>query len=352
MATEQQAGQQSGTSTRATREQVIADLDRMASGGAAESPKETPAAEPEAEEPAEENERQEPAEEPTEPAEEPAAEAGKDPDLDKRLAIVAKQEKRARDQLEKQRLAIEQERAAVRRERDAIDRELQSARAEIQAFNEIKARAKYDPAGVLRSLGLSEDDLGPASRQLWAHTKENLADPKNREAAARLMQEREREDRIAKLERELAESRKAAEQEKAQAATAREIESYLDGITKAIKEEHALARRLVEKAPELARQRFAQIAYELGERDNELPDADDVIAEYEKRRRAELEIDGIEWAAKPKAKPKSEPAPTTLGNDVGTRTAPAGSNGASKKSLAEKKAELEAELRAMDLKSQ
>jgi hypothetical protein len=167
-----------------------------------------------------------------------------------------------------------------------------------------------------------------------------------------MMREREAEDRIAKLERELAESRKASEQEKAQAATAREIEGYLNGITKAIKDEHPLAKRLMEKAPELARQRFAQIAYELGERDNELPDADDVIAEYEKRRRAELEIDGIDWAAKPKAKPKTDPAPTTLGNDVGTRTAPSGSNGASKKTLADKKAELEAELRAMDLKAQ
>lgn len=342
-----------GQSTRATRESVIADLARMAEGTETDAPKaEEPA--PEAAKESEQGDREEPEPEDGQAEDEkPEAEEGKgDPDLQKRLAIVAKHEKRAKEREAKAKAEIEAERAAVRKERSEIDREIQAARAEIEAFKQARERAKYDPAGVLRALGLSEDDLGPAARQLWAHSKEQSADPKNREAAARLMKEREAEDRISKLERELAEERKAREAEKSRAQTESRVNEYLTGITKAVSaEDHPLAARAVEKSPERARMRFAAIAHELSERDGDLPDADDVLAEYEKRRRAELEEDGVDVAAMLKRKPAAKRDESrTLGADVGSQTAPKASNGV-KKSHAEKRAELEAELRAMDLRS-
>lgn len=354
MAAEQTTGQSNGAAGKPSREQLIAELDSAAvtdEPAADEAPAEAPTEPkgPADEAPIDDEAPDEKIAE--EPVEEPV-DVAKDPDLAKRLAIVAKHEKRAKDAVAKERTAVEQERLAVRRERDSIDREIQSVRSEIEAFNQAKARAKYDPKSVLLSLGLSEEDLGPAARQLWAHTKENLTDPKNREAAERMMRERESLDRISKLEKEIEERKQAETTREQQTRIAHKVESYLDGIGKAAKaDEHPLAMRLIEKAPDAARTRFAAIAHELSLRDDgDLPDAVDVLAEYEKRRRAELEIDGIDWAIKPKAKPRTEAQPTTLGNDVGTRTASTATNGAPRKSHEQKKAELEAELRAMDLR--
>jgi hypothetical protein len=185
---------------------------------------------------------------------------------------------------------------------------------------------------------------------LWALSKEQAADPKNREAAAQLMKSRESEDRIAKLERELAERKKAEEEREVQSRAVASVEKYLDGVIKAATDEHPLAKRLIGKSADKARARFAQIAYSLSERDGDMPDADDVLAEYERLQKEELEAIGADYTSivKPKAKPQNDNRPAaTLGNDVGTSTAV---KSTAKKTQAEKRAELEAELRAMDLK--
>jgi hypothetical protein len=342
---------------RPTREQVIADLHRMTQekpdepAPLAEPPKpgEQP---PEPEKPAEEQTLDE--ETPEESPDELGGEAKADPDLQKRLAVVAKHEKRAKDREAAVKAAIEKERGELRREREAIEREIQSARTEIDSFAKLKERARFDPAGVLKALGLADDDFGPAARQLWSLTKEQAADPKNREAAARMQRERESESRIERLERELNEQKKAAHEQASRADIAQKAETYLATVIKAAGDEHPLAKRLIEKSPQKSRERFAAIADELFDRDGDLPDAEDVLAEYEKRRRAELEDDGVDVAAMLKQKPaqtRRAEQTTTLGNDVGSSTA-AVSGSAVKKTFAEKKADLERELRSLDLKGQ
>jgi hypothetical protein len=349
-------------SPRPSRDEVIAGLTRLTGGGETEGKPETP--EPEAKpetkpEPAPLPEPDEDGEEDTKEDAEPEPEAPvdpkADPDLAKRLAIVAKHEKRAKAREAEAKAAIEAERHAFRREREQAERDLSEARAEIEAFEKFKSRARYDAAGALKALGFDVEDFGPAARQLWAHTKEAQADPKNRDAADRLMKEREAMDRIGKLERELEARTKAEQQREAQARIANKVETYLDGVSKAVKaEDHPLAKRLVEKSPDKARLRFAEIARDLSERDDgDLPDADDVLAEYERRTRAELEEHGADVAAliKPKAAKaaNSNEATRTLGNDVGSTTAPKASTG--KKTHEQKRAELERELRAIDLKA-
>jgi hypothetical protein len=314
-----------------------------------EKPAEKPAEKPEpATKPADETTLDE--DEPEKEKEDLGGEAKADPDLQKRLAVVAKHERRAKDREAAVKAAIEKERGELRRERESIERELRDTKSEIDRFAQLKDRARLDPAGVLKALGLVDDDFGPAARQLWAMTKEQSADPRNREAAARLMKDRESEDRITRLERELAEQRKAATEHSERARAAEKAEAYLANVIKTASDEHPLAKRLIEKSPQKSRERFAAIADELFDRDGDLPDADDVLAEYEKRRRAELEDDGVDVAAMLKLKPTRRAETTTLGNDVGSTTAPTG-NGAARKTMAEKKADLERELRAMDNRS-
>jgi ferritin-like protein len=332
----------------------------MAQDGKLDSPPEvvqepTTEAEPPPEKPAEKPEPAEkPADETTLDEDEPdkdelGGEAKADPDLQKRLAVVAKHERRAKEREAAVKAAIEKERGELRREREAIEREIRDAKGEIDRFAQLKDRARFDPAGVLKALGLVDDDFGPAARQLWALTKEQAQDPRNREAAARMMKDRESEDRITRLERELAEQKKAASEHTERARAAEKAEAYLANVIKAATDEHPLAKRLIEKSPQKSRERFAAIADELFDREGDLPDADDVLAEYEKRRRAELEDDGVDVAAMLKLKPRARTEATTLGNDIGSTTAPA-SNGTVKKTMAEKKADLERELRALDLR--
>jgi hypothetical protein len=345
------------TSTKPSREQLIADLDRIAEKPAATNDNK-PEAEPEKKpEPAplpdaDEDEDELPKGDDEKPEEKPEEDdaAKADPDLQKRLAIVAKHEKRAKEREAKVKAEIEQERISFRREREAFDREVAQARTEIGKFQELQGRARYDAIGVLRALGLTDDDIGPAARQLWAHSKEGPNDPKNRELAARMMKEREQEDRVSKLERELREERESRTKEQTEKQQQAQIEAYLTHIEKTASEEHPLFKRLVEKSPKKARLKIAEAAYSLAQRDGEEPDADDVLAEFERVERAELEERGIDVAAIIKQKParKAESGTKTLGNDVTNQTA--SKNGAAKKSMAEKRAELEAELRAMDRK--
>jgi len=342
-------------SSKPSREQLIADLDRMADQPAATNDnkpdaepdtKPEPAPLPDADE--DEDEKQEGEEKPDE---KPSEEEAKDPDLQKRLAIVAKHEKRAKEREAKVKAEIEQERHAFRRERDAFDREVTEARTAIQKFQELQGRARYDAIGVLRALGLSDDDIGPAARQLWAHSKEGPNDPKNRELAARMMKEREQEDRVTRLERELREEREQRTKERTDKEQQASVDAYLTSIEKSASDDHPLFRRLVEKSPKKARLKLAETAYALAQRDDEQPDAEDVLAEFEKIERAELEERGIDVAAILKQKPvkKAESGGTkTLGSDVTNQTA--SKNGAPKKSMQEKRMELEAELRAMDRK--
>jgi hypothetical protein len=345
-------------SPRPSRDEVIAGLARMANGSEPEAKPETPEPEVKPEvkpeplpEPEDDGDAGDAGDD-TEP--DVPADPKADPDLAKRLAIVAKHEKRAKAREAEVKAAFEAERHALKREREQFEREIYEARGEIEAFSKLKARAKYDVAGTLKALGLDAEDFGPAVRQLWAHTKEAAADPKSRDAADRLMKEREAMDRIGKLERELEARTKAEQERETHARIARKVDTYLDGVSKAVKaEDHPLAKRIVDKSPDKARIRFAEIARELSERDDgDLPDAEDVLAEYERRTRAELEEHGADVAAliKPRtAKPANGNESTrTLGNDVGSVTVPKPAPG--KKSYQEKKAELERELRAIDLK--
>lgn len=259
-----------------------------------------------------------------EPAdEEPAEEAPKpDPELERRATALRRQEQRLRER-------VARERADVQRERDA----LKADTAELEKFKALRARAKYDPTAALRALGLTDEDLEPAARHIYAQTKEAAKDPKNREAADKLMRERELQSKTDELQKRL----DALDEEKrtAQAAQANERAAmrYLGGVSKAARP-GTLAAHFIAKggaAADKVTRTFAQIAQELSD-EGDLPDPADVLAEYEVRRREELEEADVDVdallkrkpaAAQPAKKPGTPAVAATPARKPGAKPAPA-----------------------------
>lgn len=225
-----------------------------------------------------------------------------DPELERRAAALRKQEQRMRERSRADREELERDRRA---HAAAID--------EVAKFQAMRERAKYDPTGVLRMLGLSDDDLEPAARHIYAQTKEAAKDPKNAEAAARLMRERELQAKLDRLEARDKERDEKEKQAEAQGNAQRAVLRYVQSISKAAKP-GTLAAHFIAKGGAVAdktMRRFAQIAREIADGEHadvsdggeDAPDVHDVLTVYERLRREELEEADVDVAALLKRKP-------------------------------------------------
>lgn len=240
-----------------------------------------------------------------------------DPQALKGIEAIKRQHKREKEKLDRDRREMELE-------RDKIIEEWKPLIDEAQKFKQAKARAKYDPASVLESVGLTPEDFEAAARQIYARSKAAAANPQTREAAERAMREREAADRLAGMERELEALRQEREHERRQQTQERQVQTFLSGVEKAVTAETPLLRALLENDPQDAREQIAALAVEIIEDTGEAPDAIDVVTEFEKRQRARLKKLGLDTAA-PQATPKTKtpPAgetkrPMTLSNDLST----------------------------------
>lgn len=254
----------------------------------------------------------------TEPADDELAEDEKPVDAKAVKGIEAVQRAKQREAA-----ALAKERAEIARERE----ELATIRAQRDEFEKLKARAKYDPASVLAALGLSDDDFEPAARDLYARSKGAAADPKTKEAALRMQREREQADRLASVEKQLAETREQLMKREAEARAQAEFERFVGDVKKSATDETPLVRLAFEKSPAKAQAAIAKVAYDLWQEQGEEPTPADVVAHYEKIRRAELDELGVDVSAVIKTAPKKQnqtadkkqPA-KTLSTDLSTTT--------------------------------
>lgn len=235
------------------------------------------------------------------PAEdEPAVAAKPDPERDRRLAAIQKAQKRAREE-------------SIARDRDyearvkQFEAEWSPKVAAYQEFESLKARIKYDAPSVLKALGLTEDDFERHAHQVYLNSKKAAEDPKNRASAEQLAWQREQQARLDAIEKENRELKASLQQREAAAAAKVYADQYMSKVEKAVSDETPLVKTMFAKAPEKARQRLGQLAYDLAAETDEEPTPADVVREFEKIRRAELEELGIEV---PKAAPKAKAAPT------------------------------------------
>lgn len=320
------AGEANGASAAAavTREALLAEMpfrDDSASAAEAE-PAKAAKVEPAADEVA----AKDPAEPTAEDIEADAAESEDDdkPDADtqKRLGLVERAEKRARQQLAAERREFEEERRTVAAEAKAI-------RTAQEKFEAAKKRAKHDPAAVLRELGLGDDDFEYAAQQIYALSKAGAADPKRRAAVEAAMRDREKGDELATLRREVEEMKKAREAAIAEATHRETREAWVASVSKEIDPAKSpLAARHLAKSPAKAHAMMFEVTLDLmNQNDGEEPSPAEVAAAYEKRRRTQLEDEGVDvdaLIAKPAAAATEvKKSSKTLGSNLGSATPPA-----------------------------
>lgn len=320
---------------------LVAELRAMRSTKPAAEPKaaEAPPAEPATEaapEPAEGDEA--PATPEPEKAAEKPTEVELDPETTKRLAALQHQERR-----HKERLAADQAKL------EALQKEWQPKLEEAARFAELKGKGLRGFVELAEAFGLAGDDLEHAARALYARSPAAAKHPATRAAAEATVREREMEARVAAAERRAAEVERRFTESQQQAQHQAALNGYLSEIEKAAKTADApLARRLTESAPAEARLLFNQVAVDLLDELGEAPDAAAVVAEVEKRQRAQLQKFGIDpmlaLGATGKTEAPAKKASKTLGNtpagaSVSTRPTP--------KTVRELDQEVELELRAL-----
>lgn len=234
-----------------------------------------------------------------------------DPKTAKALAQIDKQAARFREEQKKAKAELEVERAEIAR-----------MRAEAQAFakslDDLRGLAKKDPIALLEKMGIqSEDEWEVVGRSAFPRTKAGKADPNAAKVAAQTARERELMQQLEDLKKTTEELRNEFKQRDQQATTQQFIQRWQDEAVKAIPaDKPTLIAKLHEKSPQKARQALLEIGARLErENDNETPSHAEVIAEYERMRRAELEEQGVDVDAllRPaKAAAPAKPPPKTL----------------------------------------
>jgi hypothetical protein len=230
-----------------------------------------------------------------------------DPATRRKLAVVQRAEKRHKEQVARDRAELAADVKTVEARIDAVRKEWEPKIEAAQRFEAAQAKAKRDPVGLLLSMGFSSEEIEEASKQAYLYVKGDK-DPKTRAAAQRMQREREQGDDVATLRRELEELKKSSAAEKQQATVAQKREQFTDQLVSAARAAHQDADdktaedaapvvvRMLAKNPAKARAKLFAVADELGQASGEVPDPDEVIAELEKRERADLEDRGVDLA--------------------------------------------------------
>lgn len=269
-------------------------------------------------------------------AEKPADKPADEPVDDKTAKGIAAIDRRA--------AKFREEQAAAKAEIELERAELARMRAEVSgkasSFEELQKLAKRDPIAALAKLGIdSEDDWENVGRGAYPRTKAGKADPRAQPAVAQTARERELADKLAEVDQKLAKIDETMRQRDAQSQSQKFVSDYLDSAVKAIPaDKPTLIAKLLAKSPEKARQALLQTGVRM-ERDamaaegatkydpSFTPSHAEVIAEYEKGRRAELEEQGVDVDAllappKPAAPAPAQKPAATLDPTSPTGTRP------------------------------
>jgi hypothetical protein len=248
----------------------------------------------------------------------PAVEAKLDPDTAKRLEAIQRNERRAKDEI-----------AKARAELDAERKRLEPDLAELAKIRDLRKRARLGDASAMLELGgFADDDAEAVARSVYSLSKAAQANPASREAAARVLREREQMSALEETRKELAALRDDVKRERESAAREREVAGYLDTASKAATDDTPIMRAMLERNPELARQRIKTARDYFHEHTGEIPDPADVLRELEIVERNELIARGvdpdsirIQKKTNPAA-PETKKAAKTLTTDLGTPTKP------------------------------
>lgn len=222
------------------------------------------------------------------------------------MAAVRKAEQNMRRQLANERAEM---RAEFERERAVYQRQLE----ELTGFKTKIEGSRKDSVGLLKALGMTEDEFEAFAFDIYAHSPKGQKDPRFKERAAALRGQHEQHatveelrSKLEKLEQGMTEKEKAAEQQA-------RAETYMARVTGTVTDATPLAKAALAKNPDKTTAKMFELALQLyqasGESDDvrEDPTPEQVLQAYDRWRAAELEELGLD----PKAilAPAAAPAP-------------------------------------------
>ena len=265
------------TDAPAGRAELLAELEGMPADDAA--PVEDAPAEVKPADPVTSEDEEAEADEPVK-----AADPAPDVELNKRLEAIQKAERRAKEDIAKQRAELEAE-------RKRLDPDL----AELNELRELRRRAKLgDSAALLKFGEYGDDDAELVARSVYALSKAAAANPQAKEAAARALREREAGGKLSALEQKLADLEKQLAERDQKAATERQVASYLDATAKVVDDSTPIVRQMFTKSPDKARQQVAAARDYLMQQTGEEPEPADVLKALEDYERSELIARGFD----------------------------------------------------------
>lgn len=206
------------------------------------------------------------------------------------LAQIDRATKRFREEQKQAKAEFERREAELARREAAIAERSSSD-------DSLRELARRDPAALLERLGVaSEDDWDAVGRQAYLRTKAGKADPKAKPSVDALQSQRAQSSEVAELRQQVSELTNYLKQQQQQQQAQAFVSSWQDSAVKAIPaDKPTLIAKLHAKSPDKARAALLEIGQRLErENDNETPTHADVIAEYERVRRAELEEAGVD----------------------------------------------------------
>jgi len=243
-----------------------------------------------------------------------------DADLNKRLEAIQAEEKRAKQSIAAEFEKLEAERGQLQGSRADIEKRL-------ERFESLSSRVYDDPSGVLSALGLEEGDFEAAARHLYAMSPKGKEDPRLRGTAAETLRSRNTAQELRAVRDELKELRQERVNERDAATNATHAREFLASATAAIGDKTPLAAVMQSKNPAKLTDRLATLTQAVYSETGEVPEPAALVAEFEKRYRAELEDAGIDTTLigqtkqAPPVQAATKKAPT-LTNQLSTPTTP------------------------------
>jgi hypothetical protein len=226
-------------------------------------------------------------------AEDDEDEAPADAETAKRLDVVRRAEKRMRAQME-----------AKEAELSAREQKYADKLARLDKIERLAARAKYDPAAVLREFGLTDEDMEGAGQAIYSESPAAKADPRRKEAAAKLLRERENADKLTAIEKRAAELEQKIERQQTEAKMRAEMQRYSDQISQTATTKHPLVAKLLDTDQDDTVAGLGASYERLKAKANgKQPQPSAVVAEYEKTIRAKFKRIGIDPEALLGSKP-------------------------------------------------
>ena len=213
-----------------------------------------------------------------------------DADTAKRLSQVQRTDKRIREQREKDFAARDRQFQA---DIAKFEAEWKPRIEAAQEFERARERVNADPITVLTKLGLKPEAYEHTAQILYTLAK-SKDDPKAQAAVAKLIKDRELEERLERIEKGEKDREKTASEQAAEAERVRQGQALVASFVKGASDKTPLAKAFLKSDPTAAHADIARIAGELWDEKGDRPTAKEVMIAFEKDRRSLLRKMGLD----------------------------------------------------------